>query len=360
VSASAASAALSALLAAAPPPATVDVRGTLWHAWSWPLSPNGGGAACSAAAPAGGGAAYSEFQTRLRYASHDRMGERALLEPALRLVHLLAPAAGASADARGPLQWPHMPARDLSAVCGDAAAMRCLRPEFLPPGGCAGGGDARAPPTEGPPWCTDWRSPVYIAELACGMTEVRFRGGDMAYGVHAESGAMLSHKRMLSDWGAPPGDPAPHAVRDYEALATPGYAEYPSTAGHFINELLPRLLHLDAHLPADVPLLWPPGAIPDGWAALLRGAGLLNAGRELLRDDGQHTMLRARRLYFYGSLEPLHAAPVVNWASQVLLAERLRAATAAAARPPAPAGARPSILLLGRERFATVDVRVRV
>jgi hypothetical protein len=51
-------------------------------------------------------------------------------------------------------------------------------------------------------------------------------------------------------------------VRDYETLASPGYAEYPSAAGHFVNELLPRLLHLDAHRPASVPLLWPPGALP--------------------------------------------------------------------------------------------------
>ena len=353
--------ALSALLASAEA-AAMDVRGSAWQAYSWPLTPAGGGAACAAAAPAGGGVAYSEFQTRLSYASHDRMGERALLEPSLRLVHLLAPMAGAAADARGQLDWPHMLPRDLAAVCGgDAAALRSLRPEFLPPGGCRVLGEegtaaaaaaavaaaAAAPPHEGAPWCTDWRARVYVAEVACGMTEVNFRGGRMAYAVHAESGAMLSHKRMLSDWAAPADELAPHIVLDLEALATPGYSEYPGLPGHFVNEVLPRLLHLDAVLPADVPLLWPPGAVPDAWAALLRAAGMLAPGRKLLRDSRERVILRARRLYFYGSPEPLRVAPVVTWVSQVQLAERLRAAWL-------PAHPRRSILLLGRTGARTL------
>ena len=150
---SAVSALLASALSQAGAPSAIELRGTAWRAWSWPLSPSTGSEApaCSAAAPAGGGSTYPEFQTRLRYASHDRMGERALLEPALRLVHLVAPAPGAGE--LGPLAWPHLSPHDLAAVCSDAVLLRCLRPEFLPPGGCAGSAAAAAAesaPTEGP------------------------------------------------------------------------------------------------------------------------------------------------------------------------------------------------------------------
>lgn len=245
-----------------------------------------------------------------------------------------------------------MTSADLASVCADESKLRCLRPEFLPRGGCRGS-NALDAPTNGPPWCTPWRAPVYIAELPCGMVELSFRGGDMAYAVHAESGAVLSHKRMLTDWGAPVGDPAPHTVRDFSFLATAGYAEYAGAAGHFLNELLPRLVHLDAFLPAHIPILWPPGPIPDRWLTLLREAGVVSSSREMVRDRSERTIFRARRLYVYGTLEPVLAAPVVTWFSQALLADSVsdklvRPRLATSASLPIAPGARQKLVVLGR------------
>jgi hypothetical protein len=141
-------------------------------------------------------------------------------------------------------------------------------------------------------------------------------------------------------------------IHEFAALATTGYAEYTDKPGHFLNEILPRLVHLDTFLPLDVPLLWPLGSIPEELLDWLRGIGVVSRERELiLTDQYSHgrALFRAQRLYFYGTSEPLRLAPTITWFSQMYLAERVRAALAAreAAAAEAPA-ARPTILILGR------------
>lgn len=121
-------------------------------------------------------------------------------------------------------------------------------------------------------------------------------------------------------------------VTEYDTLATAGYMEYGGSAGHFYNEVLPRLVHMDAFLPAHVPLVWPAGDLPARILGHLQDMGIVSRARTFipLGAPGNKTLSRARTLYLYGTTAPLQQSPVVTWFSQYYLAARLRKYFAAA------------------------------
>lgn len=147
----------------------------------------------------------------------------------------------------------------------------------------------------------------------------------------------MSHHALRS------GLPSAIPVVEYDVLATVGYTEYGGSAGHFYNEVLPRLAHMDAFLPQHVPLVWPAGELPFRILGHLQDMGIISRERLFvpLGEPGNKTLSRARTLYLYGTTKPLQQSPVVTWFSQYFLASRLRryfAAAVAAASPANPGG----------------------
>ena len=106
-------------------------------------------------------------------------------------------------------------------------------------------------------------------------------------------------------------------VSDYDELGVAGTAVYPSAPGHFFNEILPRLMHMDLVLPLHIPLLWPDGGIPARILDDFRAAGILSKTRTFVPTAAPR-MHRARRLYTYSSEFVASHTPVIVLLSQVL------------------------------------------
>ena len=68
-------------------------------------------------------------------------------------------------------------------------------------------------------------------------------------------------------------------VSEFQELACAGTAVYPAAPGHFLSEILPRLVVLDLLLPEHIPLLWPSGAVTENVLAEFRAAGILSSER---------------------------------------------------------------------------------
>lgn len=118
--------------------------------------------------------------------------------------------------------------------------------------------------------------------------------------------------------------PAGVKINEHEELACAGVAIYPGAPGHFFNEILPRLLHLDAALPKRIPLLWPDGDIPARILTEFQAEGLLSTDRIYLPTNAP-SLHRARVMYFYASkyYAPFHA-PLILRMSQKLLWARIQ------------------------------------
>ena len=116
-------------------------------------------------------------------------------------------------------------------------------------------------------------------------------------------------------------------VAEFEELACVGDAVYPSAPGHFLSEILPRLIVLDMLLPEHVPLLWPAGAMPEQVLGEFRAEGVLSAVRPfpLLATDGSRPQVqRARRLFTLAStVEAASWSPLILLISHRIMAESI-------------------------------------
>jgi Glycosyltransferase 61 len=298
---------------------------TTWALQQFPLTPIEEGESCYPSA------IDEDFRFKTTYTTVDRMNDRSIQEPSFRFVHLARPLP----DQESPIDWPNMQPRDKEKAC---AREDSLRPETLPKGGCDGSEGNEL--INGGPWCNPWHSSVFIGELSCGFMVNSVPHGDMAFMVVAASGAVMSHKKLVVTF--PPDAP----LQEYESLATPGYTEYADAPGHFANELLGRLLHLDRFLPVEIPMVWPTGSIPETWLSLLREEGLISKERHMVMMSGKGSpaFVRAKRLYFYGTTEHLPASPVVLWFTQRMLNSALSSLSWVASAAPV----KPSILILQR------------
>lgn len=145
-------------------------------------------------------------------------------------------------------------------------------------------------------------------------------GFQLADLIVSENGAYVSHKNMKT--GLPVGFP----VTEYETVATVGYSEYIETPGHFYNEVLQRLVHMDAILPDYIPMFWPAGELPHRVMLTLQDMGIVSRTRTFipLGGPGAKSLSRAKALYFYGTTQALQISPVVTWFSQNYLTARFR------------------------------------
>jgi hypothetical protein len=116
-------------------------------------------------------------------------------------------------------------------------------------------------------------------------------------------------------------------VAEFEELACVGEAVFPSAPGHFLSEILPRLIVLDMLLPEHVPLLWPAGAMPEQVLGEFRAEGVLSAVRPfpLLATDGSRPQVqRARRLFTLAStVEAASWSPLILLISHRIMAESI-------------------------------------
>jgi hypothetical protein len=213
------------------------------------------------------------------------------------------------------------------------------------------------------PWCSGrWNASVFIGEVECGFLAIhsadgKEEGTEWGVSVVSATGGIMSH-RYSRDYPSArelllaSGSKRP--VEHFDHLATAGYCDKGSCndPGAFVTDVLPKLLHLDAFLPKAIPLLWPSGEFPRRVLAALRGdeeadgrmadkakknskseptlsifAGMLNKDRRIIFHP-EGGLLRARRLFFYGSLDPLVSTGTTGspttWLSQRLMIERFR------------------------------------
>ena len=179
-------------------------------------------------------------------------------------------------------------------------------PDLEPRVTCDGG--TRLPATAYP-YCNRETAPSAIVSVDCLISESGYALDDISWNLLSLSaGGRALQYNTHGRWQLPRGVP----VFDYDELGCVGVAVYPSAPGHFFNEILPRLLHMDATLPAHIPMLWPDGKIPASILAAFRDAGILSRTREFVptRPPRLH---RARRMYVFTSdYDPGHTPLIIR------------------------------------------------
>jgi hypothetical protein len=199
-------------------------------------------------------------------------------------------------------------------------------PDLEPQATCDGG--TRLPSTAYP-YCNRETAPSAVVSVDCLFSESGFALDVVAWNLLSLSaGGRALQYNGHGRWRLPRGVP----VSDYDELACAGVGVYPGAPGHFYNEILPRLLHLDATLPAHIPLLWPDGPIPARTLDAFRDAGILSRAREYVATQSPR-LHRARRMYVFTSDYPPGHTPLILLLGHATLRHRIR--RFAAARAPA-------------------------
>jgi len=152
------------------------------------------------------------------------------------------------------------------------------------------------------------------------VAESGFAHNDIVWNLISPENQMVFSYNVRPRWALP----ADVKVVEHEEIACAGVAIYPGAPGHFFNEILPRLLHLDAVLPERIPLLWPDGDIPSRILREFQAQGMLSTGRAYVPTNAP-SVHRAKTMFFYASrvYAPFHA-PLILRMSQLLLQARIR------------------------------------
>jgi len=177
-------------------------------------------------------------------------------------------------------------------------------PDLEPRVTCDGG--TRLPSTAYP-YCNRETAPSAIVSVDCLISESGYADDIVWNLLSLSAGGRALQYNMHGRWRLPRGVP----VYDYDELGCVGVAVYPGAPGHFFNEILPRLLHMDATLPVHIPILWPDGGVPASILNTFREVGILSRPREFVLTQGPR-LHRARRMYVYTSdYDPWHTPLIV-------------------------------------------------
>lgn len=245
------------------------------------------------------------------------------------------------AHAQGAHMWVGMMPDTRAHYCGKLSE---FRDEFKPHTTCDGARNES--PYVGPDYCFKSSEPAAIVSYDCGVVEsgvYRVECHWDVYSLDAGGRHVTYNRHNRFDLGPLVGKAT---VEEYDELAVPGTAVYIDAGGHFFNEILPRLIHMDTFLPPHIPLVWSTGPIVDRVLGELRGAGILSAERKIVQHDKGPHFFRAKRLYVYQSSMAAREYPLLLASSQRLMTRRLHEWVAA--RPPFPVEKRDGIVLLSR------------
>ena len=166
------------------------------------------------------------------------------------------------------------------------------------------------------PWCGNWRASAIIGKINCGIVENAQSHINTIWSIYSRFG-IVSAKDKSNHLG-----PEFHlrsalsregVVQLMPKVAVAGYGEYPGGSGHFLNEILPKLLFLDLFLPEDIPLYWPANDHALGFKSFFEKYGVLKKKRLFLpQKEKQLTTIVAKDLYFV-STDIRHGEPLCLW-----------------------------------------------
>lgn len=172
------------------------------------------------------------------------------------------------------------------------------------------------------PYCNRETAPVAIISVDCLIAESGFAVSVIIWNLISISagGRVLSYNKFPGRWQIPKNVP----VIEYDELACAGTSVYPSEPGHFFNEILPRLVHMDATLPSHIPLLWPDGALPERILTEFRTKGLISSHRLYVPTQAP-SLHRARRMYVFASDYGAEHTPLLTLLGHATLQARIHA-----------------------------------
>jgi hypothetical protein len=196
--------------------------------------------------------------------------------------------------------------------------------DFEPVLSCTGGRGHAAP--ESPLscirdcYCNKGDASVSILQASCMVAESGYAHNDIVWNLISPENEKVFSYNVRPRWALP----AEVKVIEHEVIACAGVAIYPGAPGHFFNEILPRLLHLDSVLHKSIPLLWPDGDIPTRILKEFQAEGMLSTERTYVPTNAP-SMHRAKTMYFYASkvYAPYHA-PLILRMSQLLLQAQIQ------------------------------------
>ena len=103
------------------------------------------------------------------------------------------------------------------------------------------------------PYCCALDLPVHIVEVHCAYIESFIGDPNTLWNI------LIDGYFVAVNMYSPIMTTMPPVHSQYDVIGTVGSVVFPNAPGHFFNEILPALLHLDKILEPAVPLLWPAG-----------------------------------------------------------------------------------------------------
>ena len=181
-------------------------------------------------------------------------------------------------------------------------------------------GERRLHPPVTFPYCTNETAPAAVVSVDYLFSESGYTHQDIVWNlISLKAGGKVLSFNGPGRWSLPRGVP----VFEYQELVVAETAIYPGAPGHFFNEILPLLLHLDAVLPLRVPLLWPDGDLPGQILRDFQAAGILTSAREYVTTQSPR-IHHAKRMYTYWSEFGPGDTPALVLLSQVELQASIR------------------------------------
>lgn len=170
------------------------------------------------------------------------------------------------------------------------------------------------------PYCIRETSPVAVMSIDCLILESGFAHVDVSWNM-----MVLHNGGNVIQYFGPPGRfaiPTDVSVREYDEVACAGTSQYPHAPGHFYNEILPNLLHLDEVVPEHIPILWPDGDIPNKILKEFQLQNFISKNRIFIQT-GSPSLIRIRRAYVHTSDMDSKHTPIQTYFSQSRMHHRL-------------------------------------
>lgn len=204
--------------------------------------------------------------------------------------------------------WMQFTEKGRNIACRD----KNLRADFTSERGCDG--STPTYPVRHAPWCGDWNASIIIASIDCGISENGQSSLVTAFSIYSKFGIISAKDNFNYVRKKATGDGYELQLRSkidpsaevlfVKEIAVPGYIEYMPAYGHFLNEILGRLLFMDMVLPTSIPMYWPDTPVTNEYFRLLNSSGILSDRKRFVLEmtHGNHRIkpvnLVAKRLYF--------------------------------------------------------------
>lgn len=171
------------------------------------------------------------------------------------------------------------------------------------------------------PYCLKETSPVGIVSLDCAYVESGFTNTEVFWNILSFGSSIAAFQ--YNDKNYKFNIPKNTEIIEFEELACAGTSVYPGAAGHFFNEIFPRLLHMNDVLPEHIPLLWPDNELAKNVLYAFQEKNLVSSSRKYVWSTAGQ-VLKAKRLFVLTSEYKADHNPLCLFINQKLFQRKIQ------------------------------------